>query len=246
MRQTTAAILLFSSAIVLPACSDGTASAETQSREEIETIVREYILANPEIIEEAILKLNENRQAEEAAAQRVALADKQDALLNDASDYTIGPADAEVTIVEFFDYRCGFCKRSVDYVSSLPAIHDGNVRVVFKEYPILSPQSRQAALAALAAGKQDKYFEMHVALMESNTPLNDEDIDTLAEDVGIDVALMRADMQSTEVQQQLSDHIELAQSIGISGTPNFIIGDEIIPGADTARITALIKEKLSS
>ena len=87
---------------------------------------------------------------------------------------------------------------------------------------------------------------MHVALMESNTPLNDEDIDTLAEDVGIDVALMRADMQSTEVQQQLSDHIELAQSIGISGTPNFIIGDEIIPGADTARITALIKEKLSS
>ena len=103
----------------------------------------------------------ERQRRDEAEAARQAVVDNRDALYNQASDPAIGPDDAEITVVEFFDYRCGYCKRSLDFVSGLPAKHDGKVRVVFKEYPILSPQSRQAALAALAAKKQGKYFEMH-------------------------------------------------------------------------------------
>lgn len=231
--------------LILPACTDSAANAEAQSREAVETIVREYILANPEIIEEALIALNEKQRAEEAQAQSAALAENRSALFENAADYSIGPDDAPVTVVEFFDYRCGFCKRSIDYVAALPTVHGDQVRVVFKELPILSPQSRQAALAALAAGRQGKYFEMHAALMEDTTPLNDADIDRVAETAGVDVAKMRADMKSTAVQQELATSTQLAQTLNITGTPAFIIGDDIVPGANTPQITALIEAALA-
>lgn len=231
-------------AVTLPACTDGAATAQAQSRGEVETIVREYILDNPEIIEEALIKLSEKQKADEAAAQKAAIASSGDALFSNEADYFIGPEDAAVTVVEFFDYRCGFCKRSLDYVSALPEVHGGQVRVVFKELPILSPQSRSAALAALAAGRQGKYFEMHAALMESTSQFSDSDIDSIAESVGVDVATMRADMKSTDVQQELASTQQLASELGITATPTFIIGDELIPGANTPQITALIKAEL--
>ncbi|MEM7768594.1 MAG: DsbA family protein [Pseudomonadota bacterium] len=232
-------------ALFLPACSDGVANAEPQDRAEIESIVREYILENPEIIEEALIKLSERQQAEEAAAQVAAISENQSALFDNEKDYSIGPDDAPVTVVEFFDYRCGFCKRSLDYVAALPEVHDNQVRVVFKELPILSPQSRVAALAALAAGRQGKYFEMHAALMESTSQYSDSDIDAIAEQVGVDVAKMRADMKSTDVQQELAASQTLANQLGVTATPTFIIGDDVVPGANTPQITALIRDALA-
>ncbi len=244
MRQT---LFLAASAgvLALGACAEGTAEADTSDRAAIEQIVREYILENPEIIEEALVKLGEKQKAEEAAAQQAAITENRAALFGNDSDYFIGPADAPVTVVEFFDYRCGFCKRSLDYVSALPDVHDDKVRVVFKELPILSPQSRTAALAALAAGRQGRYFDMHAALMESNTQLSDGDIDAIAREAGVDVAKMRADMKSESVQKQLAESQALARSLGISGTPAFIIGDDLVPGANTPQITALIKAALA-
>lgn len=229
-----------------PACADRSASADSDvmTRGEVETIVREYIMANPEIIEEALVELGERQRREEAEAARKAIVDNQDALYRQASDPAIGPDDAEITVVEFFDYRCGYCKRSLDFVAGLPAKYDGRVRVVFKEYPILSPQSRQAALAALAAKEQGKYFEMHTALMETDTALGDDDIDKIADSVGVDVAKMRADMKSTAVQQELADMTALARDLGVTGTPAFFIGEEAIQGANTPRITQVIKDKL--
>lgn len=244
-RSLSLAVALGALALT-PACAEKPANADTEvmTRGEVETIVREYLMENPELIEEALIELGERQRREEAEAARKAITDNQDALYNQASDPAIGPDDAEITVVEFFDYRCGYCKRSLDYIAALPAKHDGRVRVVFKEYPILSPQSRQAALAALAAKEQGKYFEMHTALMESDTRLEDEDIDTIAESVGVDVQKMRADMKSTAVQQELADMTALGRDLGVGGTPAFFIGEEAIEGANTPRITQVIKEKL--
>ncbi len=244
-RSLSLAVALGALALT-PACAERPASADSDvmTRGEVETIVREYIMANPEIIEEALVELGERQRREEADAARKAIVDNQDALYNQASDPAIGPDDAEITVVEFFDYRCGYCKRSIDFVAGLPAKHDGKVRVVFKEYPILSPQSRQAALAALAAKEQGKYFEMHTALMETETALDDADIDKIAGSVGVDVAKMRADMKSTAVQQELADMTALARDLGVNGTPAFFIGEEAIQGANTPRITQVIEDKL--
>ncbi len=232
--------------VMMPACADNAASADAPvtNRAEVETIVREYLLANPEIIEEALIELGERQRAQEALAARQSIIDNGDALYRNPADPAIGPDDAEITLVEFFDYRCGYCRRSLDYVSGLPEKHQGRVRVVFKEFPILSPQSRQAALAAVAAKAQGKYFEMHTALMKSDTKLEDDDIDEIAASVGVDVRKMRADMKSTAVLQEIADAQALARDLGVTGTPAFFIGEEFVNGANTPKIDQLIGEAL--
>ena len=229
-----------------PACAQDSASASGQemSRQDVEMIVREYILEHPEIIEEAIVELGNRQRAAEAEEARAAIASNAERLYNSDFAYSIGPDDAPVTVVEFFDYRCGFCKRIAGDVAAMPAAREGQVRVVFKELPILSAESRQAALAALAAGQQDKYFEMHMALMEARSDYSDEEIDQIAASVGLDVEKMRADMGSMDVQRQLQASVELARDLGVDGTPAFFVGDTAISGADLPRLNQLIDEAL--
>ncbi|MEO1189060.1 MAG: thioredoxin domain-containing protein, partial [Pseudomonadota bacterium] len=201
MTRTLSMALAATAIALTPACAQE--SVNTADKEAIEKIVYDYIMENPEVIEDALIALSEKRAAEEAALAMAAIADNQDALINNAADYSIGPADAPVTVVEFFDYRCGFCKRSAQWATELPEKYDNQVRVVFKEFPILSTESEKAALAAIAAGKQDKYIEMHMALMEldNGSGFGPEQIDAAAESIGVDVAMMRADMKSIEVQK---------------------------------------------
>ncbi|MEO1473389.1 MAG: DsbA family protein [Pseudomonadota bacterium] len=241
MTRPLATAIALSALLVTPACGQAAASPE---RAEIEEIVREYILQNPEVLEEALISLAEKREEEKIEAARAALASSSDALLNDDRDFSIGPADAELTIVEFFDYRCGYCKASLDWIQELPDIHGDSVRVVFKELPILSPESEQAALAAIAAGNQGLYNEMHTALMKSRSPFKSADIDRIAEEVGLDVDRMRADMKTAAARQQLADIRALAQSIGASATPTFVIDGELVEGFNRARLEALIEDKL--
>lgn len=228
-----------------PACAQE--QVGTADKQAIEKIVSDYIMENPEIIEDALIALSEKRAAEEAQVAQAAIADNQDALINNPGDFSIGPADAPVTVVEFFDYRCGFCKRSAEWATELPEKYDNKVRVVFKEYPILSAESEKAALAALAAGKQGKYIEMHMALMEQDNGegFGPEQIDAVAESVGVDVATMRADMKSIDVQKTVADSKSLARTLGISGTPNFIIGTNQVSGADIQQVEALIETALA-
>ncbi|MEM9739496.1 MAG: DsbA family protein [Pseudomonadota bacterium] len=236
-----------SSLILLPACAQDSAAADTSSamsRAEVQEIIRDYLMENPEIIEEALVELSARQKAEEDRLAREALTANFESLYENEADFTIGPDDAEVTVVEFFDYRCGYCKRSVDYVAGLPASYEGNVRVVFKEHPILSPESRQAALAALAAGKQGKYFEMHIALMEHRGNFTAPEINALAADVGLDVDQMRADMDSDDVKKQLADSSALARELGINGTPAFFVGETSVPGANTPAVTRAIEAAL--
>lgn len=245
MKRSLTLGLPIAALMLTPACAQD--QVQLGDREAIEEIVRSYILENPEIIEEALIELSNRERQAELERARENISANQDALFKNAADFSIGPEDAPVTIVEFFDYRCGFCKRSADWAVGLPEQFDDQVRVVFKEYPILSPESEKAALAALAAGRQDKYIEMHMALMEldNGSGFGPEQIDAAAESVGVDVAKMRADMQSMDVQTALAESKALAQTIGISGTPNFVIGDTVVPGADVARVEALIEDALA-
>ncbi|MFN7056800.1 DsbA family protein, partial [Hyphomonas sp.] len=195
-----AALALF---VILPACSQGGGS----NRADMEKVVRDYILANPELIEEALVALEKKAEDEKRQNRVSMIAENSERLFNLASDFSVGPADAPITVVEFFDYRCGWCKRSAAWVAGLPELYDGQVRVVFKEFPIFGGISDTAARAALAAGRQGKYVEFHLALMEitSNDDLMDAAIDGIARSLGMDVARMRRDMESPEVRRQLTD-----------------------------------------
>lgn len=245
MTRTFSMALAATAIALTPACAQE--RVDTASKEAIEKVVYDYIMENPEIIEDALIALTEKRQVEEQERARDAIAENQDKLLNHPGDFSIGPADAKVTVVEFFDYRCGFCKRSASWATGLPEKYDDQVRVVFKELPILTTESEKAALAALAAGKQGKYIEMHMALMEldNGSGFGPDEIDAAAESVGIDVAIMRADMKSVDVQKTVADSKSLARTLGISGTPNFVIGTELVPSADITQVEALIQTALA-
>ncbi len=243
MPRTLPATLAVASLAWTAACAQE--AADGPNRAEIEQVVRSYLLENPEVIEEALIALQAKREREEAENAQAAIAQSSDALYRDARDFSIGPDDAPVTVVEFFDYRCGFCKASADWVNGLPEEYDGQVRVIFKEFPILTAESRVAARAALAAGEQGKYAEMHVALMNSRTELTSGDIERIAEDVGVDVALMQADMDSLDVQRHVADVRALADAIGTSATPTFIVNGEMVQGFNRARLDVLIADAVA-
>ncbi|MEL6258969.1 MAG: DsbA family protein [Pseudomonadota bacterium] len=212
----------------LSACAqEPSTTAGGLNEDDIEAIVEKVILERPELIEEALIALADKRRQEQQALSAVALRDDTGKLRRDARDFSIGPEDAPVTVVEFFDYRCGFCKSALDWANGLPAQYDGQVRVVFKELPILSANSQRAAAAALASIEQGAYLEMHRRLMRSKSPLADADIFEIADDIGLDLDKLKADMDSEEVLQHLEENRELAQRVtpGDSlGTPLFVIG----------------------
>jgi len=225
------------------ACAqEGAAPADRAATEEI---VREYILANPEIIEEALIALNEKRTAAEEADARIAVAANTDKLIKASGDYSIGPEDAAVTVVEFFDYRCGPCRASMETINALPERYDGQVRVIFKEFPILSTESRVAAVAALAAGRQDKYIEMHREFMKSPSKFAEADIVKIAERIGLDMEQWMEDRQDKALRDQIDDTYALAQTIGANATPTFVIGDTLFSGLDRARLESLITDGIA-
>lgn len=228
---------------ILPACSQG---GTPSSRAEMEKVVRDYILANPELIEEALVALSQQESDRQRLATRAAIAENSERLFNLSTDFSVGPDDAAVTVVEFFDYRCGWCKRSAEWVAGLPEKYEGDVRIVFKELPIFGGVSESAARAALAAGRQGKYLEMHLALMNvtSNDDLTEAKIDELGAGIGLDVAQMRRDMESPEVRRQLDDMMSLGRTLNINGTPGFIIGEEVVEGANMPRIQQVIAAQL--
>lgn len=243
LRLSPFLALGFAGLALLPACAQG---GGTTDKAEVEKIVREYILANPEIIEEALVALTEKERLAQASAAKAAISDNASALYNNNADYFVGDADAAVTVVEFFDYRCGYCKRSAEWTANLPKSYDGEVRVVFKEYPIFGGISETAALAALASGKQGKYIDMHLALMglKSNDDLTEQKIDELAMQLGIDVQRMRADMKSDAVKQQLADAQALGRKLNVGGTPGYFVGDQAIEGANLPKIDEAIRAEI--
>jgi protein-disulfide isomerase len=199
----------------------------------IENIVREYLMAHPEVLVEALTEYQKRlKMADEQNRQQAIVAHMQD-LTADPTAPVMGNPAGDVVVVEFFDYRCPYCKSVAKMVRDVVA-GDGKVRLVMKEFPILGPPSVQAAKAALAAVKQGKYEAFHFALMTQPGDMSDAHIETVAGQVGLDVAQLKADMTSPEITAVIDRNIALAETIGIQGTPAFIVGKTLVPGAINA------------
>lgn len=197
-------------------------------KEALGAVIKDYLMDNPQVIFDSIEAYREQEEQMEQAKAANAIKDNL-AKLTSADAPSIGPLDADVTIVEFFDYNCGYCKRAVPDIRSI-AKKDKNVRFVFKEMPILGPTSMTAAQWAMAAHKQDKYFEFHIALMEHRGPKNEKQLSTIAKDLKLDVDQMKKDANSSEIQAMIDADVALARTIGINGTPAFIVGETLFPG----------------
>jgi protein-disulfide isomerase len=197
-----------------------------EQKQAIERFVRQLLIDQPDIIVGAIKEFQRRQEAAAKAAVKKALNDNRDELFNSPDSPVGGNLSGDVTLVEFFDYQCGYCKAVVDRVAGT-VDSDKNVRWVFKEFPILGPVSVYAAQAALAAERQDKYQPFHLALMRLKGRLSKERV-------------LKVDPQVTG---EISRNLQLAQALGVRGTPAFVIGDVVAPGAiDAATLRRLIAE----
>ena len=214
----------------------------TADKAAIEKIVRDYILENPEIITDAVRILKNRKEMADSAADRQLLAANRDALLNDPASPVGGNPNGDVTVVEFFDYRCGVCKRIHPIVEQLVKT-DPNIRRVYKEWPILGPNSVLASRAAIAARKQGKYLSLHKVMIEANSTYGEDAVMAMAKSVGLDTARLARDMRSPETDAVLRDNYALAQKLKLNGTPSFVIGDTLLRGArDLESLRAIVAE----
>jgi protein-disulfide isomerase len=220
-------------AVTVAWCADTTHREETAFGKK----VRAYLLAHPEVIEEAIQALQTKRDAETASLARKAISQHVAELTQRAGDPTLG--DGPVTVVEFFDYRCSYCKAAAPHIPEMVSGHKA-IRLVFKDYPILSQISDTAARAALAAARQGKYVPVHLALMAEKS-LDEAAIDRILTEKGVNLDQAHKDMKSPEVEKQLDDNRTLAKAIGVDGTPSFVIGQKMIGGFLEDGILAAVK-----
>ena len=212
--------------------------------EQIEKIVRDYLLREPEVVLQALQEIQRREAEATAERQRAAIAKNQQKLLDDPHTPIGGNPDGDVTLVEFFDYRCVYCRRVVSSLREL-LDEDQGLRVVFKDMPVLGPDSVRAARAALASRKQNGYVPFHFALMATDD-LSLAGIRAAAKAVGLDPDRLEADMDAPEVSAVIEANYALAQELGIEGTPAFVIGGQLIPGAiEKARLEHLIDEARS-
>ena len=201
-------------------------------KKQVESVVQEYILKNPEILMRAIQEYQvRQRIAEREQAKKNLISLAPDLQQTPASP-VIGNPKGDVTIVEFFDYRCGYCKRVFPTIQALLK-EDGNIRYVLKEFPILGPDSLIASQASLAVWETapDKYMDFHAALMTVRGQLNDTKVLSIAKNMGLDTTAIRKGMNGSIVRNELNKNMKLAESLGISGTPAFIVGENLVPGA---------------
>lgn len=202
--------------------------------------LRAYILAHPEVILDSVNALQRRETAQQAEAQRRAVVALRDELAASPLVPVAGNPDGDVTVVEFFDYRCPYCRQAVPQVKALLA-GDGKIRLVRKEFPVLGRDSVFASRVAVAAALQGKYPEVHEALMTNPGELTEAAALAAAERVGLDLARLKTDMEGAQVGGLIQGNLTLARRLAISGTPTFIVGDEIFPGfATTAELQAAV------
>jgi protein-disulfide isomerase len=205
-------------------------SSKAAELDPFEQRVRAYLLDNPEVIMEALQVLQDRQRAAEAENLKQTIAERSDEILNDPAAPVGGNPSGDVTLVEFFDYNCPYCRRVAPTVSALEK-GDPDLRIVFKEFPILGPGSQFAARAALASRKQGKYVPFHNALMQASEQVTEESVIEIAGTVGLDPEQLRADMQDPAIDAAIARNLQLANALGITGTPSFVIGDRVVPGA---------------
>jgi len=216
-------------------CTFGLArpGAADLSAAEVKQLALEAILENPEIIRQAIDLLRQNEGASAAIQAQALLQSERDRLERDPNAPVLGNLNGDVTIIEFFDYNCPYCKRATAELNTLLA-QDTGVRVVLREWPILGEASVYATRASLASRNQGKYGEFHQALMAAKGRLAPANVMAIAQTVGLDTQRLKVDLQAPEIDQHIETSMQLARALNFSGTPAYVIGDAIAPGMISA------------
>lgn len=207
----------------------GTAFTDEQKKA-LGDIIKDFLVKNPDIMIDVQTALDAKIEKDQAEKLKAFMASNAKDIYRNADSPVAGDPNGDITVVEFFDYNCGYCKRGLPEVQKLLQT-DKKVRFVFKELPILSKGSEEAARVALAAKRQGKYWEFHQALLGSKGQANEASALKAAESLGLDMAKIKTDMASAEVKAELDNMKDLAKKMGINGTPHFLVGDKSIPGA---------------
>jgi protein-disulfide isomerase len=216
----------------------------TEQKKAVEETVREYLLAHPELIVEALETMQARQKEAKERRQLDFLSRNNESIRFDANSFVTGNPKGDVTIVEFFDYRCGYCKKFHPVMTELLKT-DKNIRVVLKEFPILGPDSNAAAQAAIAALRlaPERYLDFHNGLMEARGKLSKSRIQDIAAETGLDIKQMAAAMASPEIRKIVEANYGQAKNLGINGTPGFVVGDTIVPGfINLAQMRSLVAE----
>jgi protein-disulfide isomerase len=203
-------------------------------RGDIESIVRNYLLAHPEVLEEAMTELSKRQAAADAEKHEASVASNADTIFNSPRGVVLGNKDGDVTFVEFFDYNCGYCKRAMADMLDLMK-NDPKLKVVLKEFPVLSEGSVEAAKVAVAVRMQDpggkKYLDFHQKLLGGRGPADKARAMAAAKDAGLDTGKIEKDLTSPEVKATIEENFKLAEAMGMNGTPSYVIGKQVVVGA---------------
>jgi protein-disulfide isomerase len=240
MLRRFATAMIVGLALALPLHASLAADFTPDQRKAIEAIIRDYLTKNPDVLIDALQAAEDKMKgdAKDKAAQ--ALSTRRREIFEDPDTPFAGNPNGDVSLVEFFDYRCPYCKQVEPSLEALIG-EDRQLRIVYKEFPVLGPESMTASKAALAARKQGKYDALHRALMALKGQINDTAVFKTAESVGLDVDRLKRDMAAPEISRALKANTELADALDIRGTPGFVVGNEIVPGAiDLASLKQLI------
>jgi protein-disulfide isomerase len=225
---------LFALSLFMPAAASAQSFTPDQ-RSEIEKIVREYLISHPEVLQDVIAEMDKKQASDEAEKQHAAVSENQAQIFNSTHQVTIGNAKGDVTMVEFFDYNCAFCKRALSDMMNLMKA-DSKLRVVLKEFPVLGEGSKEAAQVAVAARMQDKsggkkYLDFHQKLLGGRGQADKARALAVAKEVGFDMGRLEKDMASEEVNATIEENFKLAEAMGLNGTPSYVIGSDVVVGA---------------
>jgi protein-disulfide isomerase len=229
-----AAALLIGLLMLLPMSAQVRAQTfSTEQRQQIEQIIKDYLMSHPELLQDALGELEKRQSLAEAEKHRLTIKEHTAELFNSPRQVTLGNPQGDVTVVEFFDYNCGYCKRAM--ADMLDLLKDPKLKFVLKEFPVLGEGSTQAAQVAAAVRMQDKtgkkYLEFHQKLLGGRGQADKARALAAAKDVGLDVARLERDMGSEEVKAQLEESMKLAELLSLNGTPSYVVGSDVLVGA---------------
>ena len=237
MKFNSYAAILAAATMLLASPAMTPVQAQTFSadqREEIGKIVKDYLLAHPEVMQDVMAELEKRQQAADAEKHRAAVLDNKATLFSSSHQVVLGNPQGKLTMVEFFDYNCGYCKRALPDMLTLLKTNS-NLKFVLKEFPVLGEGSVEAAHVAVAARMQDssgkKYLEFHQKLLGGRGPADKMRALAVAKEVGFDMTRIEKDMGSDEVKKTIDEDLKLADALGVNGTPSYVVGDEVVVGA---------------
>lgn len=226
-------VLATALAAAAPAGAQTAGAIGPEQKGQIETIIHDYLLKNPEVLREAMVELDRREKAKESEAREKITLDQKGPLYTSPYQMEIGNPKGDVTLVEFFDYNCGYCKKALsDNIKLLEG--DKNLRIILKEFPVLGPGSVEASRVAMAARttmKPEQVLQFHTRLLGARGPANKQKALEVAKDIGLDSAALAKQMDSAEVSTGIKQSMTLADQLGLTGTPSFVIGGEVVVGA---------------